>query len=330
MQTALFNGIRSNILKELDNTQERIRAAVAWFTNHHLFDKLCEKLQEGKRVELIIIDDFINCGDWGLDFQRFIDLGGYLYYGDPNHPMHHKFCIIDDHTMFNGSYNWTYYAESKNVENTVKIKDHEVIKQFIREFESLKNRLSKRSTAIKRNFNDLSVIDFFSARNYLAYDLFTSGTESRSIQLLAGAVKLSPSNLIFKLAYDQLTTERITKKINVALGIESRINGVDGKFSILMPKDSQVPESKSGIYYTVFDNQTAIRISTYCGCFEDCIYNTKLGHILIEGLPLMPAKQANVTVTFTLSEEGKLTVRAQNNHTGSSMEAEYPVDQLLY
>jgi hypothetical protein len=60
MEIALFNGIRGEILSELDNSSHHIRAAIAWFTNHHLFEKLCEKVREGKKVELIIIDDFIH------------------------------------------------------------------------------------------------------------------------------------------------------------------------------------------------------------------------------------------------------------------------------
>ena len=44
----------------------------------------------------------------------------------------------------NGSYNWTYYAEEKNSENILVIKqERTVIEAFVREFDKLKNMFEK-------------------------------------------------------------------------------------------------------------------------------------------------------------------------------------------
>jgi phosphatidylserine/phosphatidylglycerophosphate/cardiolipin synthase-like enzyme len=112
-----FKNIRKEILHELDFSTESIQVAVAWFTNHELFDKLCEKVSKGIKVELIIIDDEINNRIGGLNFQQFIKLGGTLIYGNTENPMHNKFCIIDNKVLISGSYNWTYFAENINFEN---------------------------------------------------------------------------------------------------------------------------------------------------------------------------------------------------------------------
>src|SRR5688572_22572829 len=116
MTTALFKNIRPQILTEILKAEFEIKAAIGWFTNHDLFDALCEKVKEGLTVELIILNDYINNRVDGLDFQYFIDIGGNFYFGDEDRPMHNKCCIIDKKVLINGSYNWTYYAESRNEE----------------------------------------------------------------------------------------------------------------------------------------------------------------------------------------------------------------------
>lgn len=127
MEVVFFKGICKEILKELGQVQIYICVVVVWFINWDLFDKFCELVLVGRCVELIIIDDFINNGDWGLDFQWFIDLGGYFYYGDLYYFMYYKFCVIDDYMLFNGFYNWMYYVESKNVENIIKVKGNQFL-----------------------------------------------------------------------------------------------------------------------------------------------------------------------------------------------------------
>jgi phosphatidylserine/phosphatidylglycerophosphate/cardiolipin synthase-like enzyme len=117
MVIPFFSDIRQEIIKSLDEATEEILVAVYWFTNHDLFNKLCDKVREGKKVELIIHNDFINNRNAGLDFQAFIDIGGHFFFSDADNPMHNKFCVIDNKILINGSYNWTYFAENKNSEN---------------------------------------------------------------------------------------------------------------------------------------------------------------------------------------------------------------------
>lgn len=148
IETALFSGILPVIEEELLKATESIKVAVAWFTQPALFDALCSQLKDGVSVELIIINDPINNNEAGLPWNLFIELGGDLYFsetlGKKSHKkMHHKFCIIDDKVLFNGSYNWTKSAEKYNQENTILFKGKpDLIKQFLESFTRLKGLLS--------------------------------------------------------------------------------------------------------------------------------------------------------------------------------------------
>lgn len=51
--------------------------------------------------------------------------------------MHHKFCVIDEHMVITGSYNWTARADLENDESLVVINSREIAKKFLKEFNQL-------------------------------------------------------------------------------------------------------------------------------------------------------------------------------------------------
>ena len=60
--------------------------------------------------------------------------------GERNGIMHRKFCIIDNQTVLDGSYNWTNNAESKNDENVdVHKNDLKLASSYTREFNRVWN-----------------------------------------------------------------------------------------------------------------------------------------------------------------------------------------------
>ena len=139
MVTAHFRGIRKVILKEIALAQKKIDVAVYWFTNHDLLDALIDSIEDRQvTVRLIVHNDYINNRVKGPDFQRFIDCGGEFYFSPPHNTMHNKFCILDNKVLINGSYNWTYFAESKNYENVLVLREeNDVINEFATEFTEL-------------------------------------------------------------------------------------------------------------------------------------------------------------------------------------------------
>ncbi|KAJ8318460.1 hypothetical protein KUTeg_003551 [Tegillarca granosa] len=51
--------------------------------------------------------------------------------------MHHKFVVIDNEILINGSFNWTRQAITGNQENLVVMNDPEIVQQFQTEFENM-------------------------------------------------------------------------------------------------------------------------------------------------------------------------------------------------
>jgi len=351
MEKAIFRNIRSELIREIEGASKSIKIAVAWFTNHNLFDALCEKIEQKVKVELIIIDDFINNGNWGLDFQRFIELGGDLYYGLPNNPMHHKFCIIDGKILFNGSYNWTYYAETRNFENVIKISDNpELIEEFNAEYETLKKYLDKRSIAVKRDLSELDIINYFSIRNYLGNDLLNKGIQTFEEGYFESATQLLPKNIEIAQEYkkykeikksqfsanpirsqtslNQTGTQPISrfggiKRTNISLGINAIIDDVKGRFSVIVNKGTIIPCTKSGNYYTTENYQTEISIDTYKGEQEFVKDNLRIGSFTIKGLPKKLAGQAGITVTISINKREEITVTAKSLDEDIIMDAVY-------
>lgn len=119
---AYFNdNIKQAICEELAKSTKQIYAAVAWFNDRDIYDILVDKVKNGVELNLIIANDINNSHpDYGLPFKELSDLGGKVFkLITDNTLLHHKFCVIDEHTLITGSYNWTYAANTKNLENII-------------------------------------------------------------------------------------------------------------------------------------------------------------------------------------------------------------------
>lgn len=129
-----FADTEQKILTALENAKVSIRAALAWFTNQTLADKLVEKYHEGVEVAVAVfihpanLNYKVNLQDVPLKWVR----------GTRGGIMHHKFCVIDNQTVILGSYNWTAAAETKNDENANVISgDNDLATQYSLEFRRL-------------------------------------------------------------------------------------------------------------------------------------------------------------------------------------------------
>lgn len=344
IERAFFTDIRKELISALSASKIDIKIAVAWFTSVELFDVLIGKLKDNIKITLIIIDDYINNGEFGLNFQEYINLGGKLLYGRIENPMHHKFCIIDNEILFTGSYNWTYYAENKNFENIVKFQDNKlIVESFYVEFENLLSQLEVVTRANKISFEEFEAQNIFSIRNYVSMDLLYKGKELKKISFVEKAKRFLPNNEFIIGEYDLLKTltsvisiDKITqpkneiqppvalKKITAnSIGIKSRIDGIDGKFSILIPKNTESPCSFSHIFHTVSDNQTQMSIETFKGENDIADKNIRLGKFLMNNLPEKPKGEAGVEITIKLDSNHNLVVIAKSVDTGNQMEANY-------
>ena len=156
MELAYFSEIRNRITSYLDNANKIVQVAMAWFTSNELFSTLIRCLRRGVDVELILLDNAINFMDYAPDFNEFIKAGGKLRIADSTVGfMHHKFCIVDGKIAITGSYNWTYYAETRNLENIIISDNIAIVNLFLMEFSRLKAILSLKSSCIRLSWDEL-------------------------------------------------------------------------------------------------------------------------------------------------------------------------------
>lgn len=142
MINAYFKHIQEQIKPILRKAKDEVVIAMAWFTNEDLFDELILCMKRHVEVSLILLDHPTNWMPYAPDFNDFIAAGGNLYVADLSIGfMHHKFCVVDNETLITGSYNWTHYAEIRNVENVVISDDTDLCRSYVEEFKRLKKVL---------------------------------------------------------------------------------------------------------------------------------------------------------------------------------------------
>lgn len=129
--------ILRHIQNELSVATSSIKVAVSWFTNYALFKQIKEYAQKGLDIHLIINNDSVNNGGYCLDFNELIDAGVHISLVEYPHLIHHKFCIIDNKVVINGSYNWTRFS-GNNYENIMIFRNNNfVTSSFNEEFEKM-------------------------------------------------------------------------------------------------------------------------------------------------------------------------------------------------
>lgn len=122
---------------ELSLAEKNIKIAVSWFTNFALFKQIKELAHKGLDIRLIINNDSVNNSGYCLNFNELIQAGVHISLVEYPHLIHHKFCIIDNKIVINGSYNWTRFSE-KNYENIMIFRNNDyVVQSFDEEFEKI-------------------------------------------------------------------------------------------------------------------------------------------------------------------------------------------------
>ncbi len=134
---AYFEDISYHIRKVLLSAKYSVKICVAWI-NGNIYNKIFRELNaRGVNIEIIYNNDHINANTPVIQLNKML-----LFPVLPrlrSALMHDKFCIIDDEILITGSFNWSTNARN-SFENIVIIyHDYKLIKQFLHEFEDLKN-----------------------------------------------------------------------------------------------------------------------------------------------------------------------------------------------
>ncbi len=302
MVKAYFDNIRQQLLAELNRAKDKIVVAVYWFTNEDLFDKLLKKKLAGLQVELIIHNDYINNRKTGLPFQKFIDNGGEFYFSNTINPMHNKFCVIDNKVLINGSYNWTYYAEDRNRENILIIKDEqETIDAFANEFDRLKSLTEKLEQIRPLTRFEIDEFNQLRAKNYLANDIVYQAKETGRPEIVDTAFQIAPNNIeVQKTAFDL----ELTKKWRLKHSIGSSLKY--NKYLIIVPKGTMLPVSLTKIVQTSENNQISSTATIHYGEHPLANHNKQFAKLTVTGIPPKPAGEAKLKYHFTIDIYGLL------------------------
>lgn len=319
MVQAHFQNIRFSIIKEIEKANKSLKVAVYWFTNHELFDLLYQKQMNGVQCDLIIHNDYINNRETGLHFQKFIDAGGKFYFSDEENPMHNKFCIIDNQVLVNGSYNWTYYAESKNRENVLIIKDEkDVVKAFETEFLQLIELVKPLQSITRLTKFEVEENNLLRNRDYLAHDIIYQAKASNKPEMVKAAFEIAPNNLgIQKIANDLGLIKKYKLKHSVGVLIEN--NNV----RFIANKGASIPATYTALVKTSYDNQDRIDTDILFGESQKASENKKLvKKMTLIGLPKKPAGFAKVKFIFSIDTNGNLKIQMLSLDNGKEVEYE--------
>lgn len=100
----------------------------------------------------------------------------------------------------------------------------------------------------------------------------------------------------------------------LSLGIET----LGGVFTKLIDRNTTIPTSKSQVFSTAADSQTAVDIHVLQGEREMAAYNKTLGRFQLTDIPPAPRGIPQIEVTFDIDANGIVNVSAKDLGTGKS------------
>lgn len=301
-----FTDIQQEIINQISRCNTHLRIAVTWFTNHEIFNAIIARRKEQNiEIDLIVLNDRINNKWEGVPFQFLIDLGGRFYYSSNEKMVHHKFCIIDDHTVITGSYNWTYYAEKRNWENIIITTDQKTVVAYLEEFQKVINAHLKIVDVVKSAIrttltNDLEYI----ATDYLLQaDIEKEkGNDLQVGKIYTQVLKLNTKQPEIIAKRNAILEKYNSNELEVS-PFEIGIHFKNGYFPVI-PSFEKLPFTGKQSATTIEDNQKDLRVTIQKNNgFIKTILEFNLNNIKL-------AKKAEPIIEYilTLERSGLLTV----------------------
>lgn len=104
----------------------------------------------------------------------------------------------------------------------------------------------------------------------------------------------------------------------LGVGVHNEADTERPLFSPLIERNTVLPASREGVYSTVADNQTSIRLSIFQGESRMCENNLRLGELSVN-VPMAPRGSESVSVRFTYDINGILEVEMQSLTTKATV-----------
>lgn len=123
------------LLQTVLSAKHSIVVCMYCFTSLELIDVLIEAHQRG--VVVRVITDCEQESANGKLVSRLRRAGIQVRMDESSYFMHHKFAVLDEKVLVNGSLNWTLQGLRGNQENVIITNEFELVKAFTEQFESL-------------------------------------------------------------------------------------------------------------------------------------------------------------------------------------------------
>lgn len=308
MDKAYFSDIRSQILVQLEKAKKEVNIAMAWFTSSELFESIISCIERGVKVQLVLLDSPINFMEYAPDFNKFIEAGGILKIAHPEDGfMHHKFCIIDNKYVITGSYNWTYYAETRNIENIIITNSPSVVDQYQGEYDRLQQETSTVPESPKYRWTDIEEMDTvdFAELNYEVNQIAkTRHLPQRKVVQTVSSVSITERPL------------QAVSKYNIGL------HG-DDKSAILIPANQPLPFVSNPLHVWNNDKHMVCAITKNDGNNEDLLVKENVDDIT------QGKTSQEIRIQFTLHESGELIGTIRCMETGKVFDIKKNIPDLI-
>jgi molecular chaperone DnaK len=102
----------------------------------------------------------------------------------------------------------------------------------------------------------------------------------------------------------------------LSLGLET----FGGVMTRLIDRNTTIPTSKSQVFTTAADGQTAVHVKVFQGEREMAAMNKMLGDFQLSGIPPAPRGVPKIEVTFDIDQNGLVKVSAKDQATGKAQQ----------
>jgi len=335
MEKAYFNNIRSEIIPLLNGAKSNINIAMAWFTNHDLFESIINALGRGVDVRLVLLDNANNWMPYAPDFNDFIEAGGELFVADSSIGfMHHKFCVIDDDLIVTGSYNWTYFAETRNIENILVSDNISIIKNYQQEFDSLVEKIGGSTTnACRMSWDEVEAandVDFVQLNYDIENVAKIKHQEVRTfiIPKIESTVERTnkentPKNAENRTANKPIVSILDTRKKVISkysIGIPNEDEPENPQFDPLVVEGTVLPASTKEEFYPASGEKIYLRIFK---SIHDKTHSEIKEVDISEITKGSSNKNVKIEIDFSLSENGYLNVAILCEETNKRMNIQH-------
>ena len=224
--------------------------------------------------------------------------------------MHNKFCIFDKEALITGSYNWTYYAETRNIENIVITNDASMVSLFRDEFMRLIEKIKPATESPRLSWEEIEERENINFHE-LNYEIGT----------ICRVRNLPFQNVIKTETKVHIIETKRTPYSSFCFGIIALDENNRQKFEVFIGNHIKLPTSSENIKL-FFDSEN----ENECPC--DFVFgspNNQNEWKLIKGVDIFQiaqgAKQEDLPIHFTmhLDVDGHLRVDVSCPVTGKTL-----------